>query len=50
MVVGGCHPARHTSSAMMRAGFVIERCERFAFSPVQLFPMPHILGVARRPG
>jgi ubiquinone/menaquinone biosynthesis C-methylase UbiE len=49
-LLGGCHPARDTSSAIVRAGFVIERCERFAFSPVPLFPMPHILGVARRPG
>lgn len=49
-LLGGCHPARDTSAAIVRAGFVIERCERFAFSPVPLFPMPHILGVARRPG
>jgi hypothetical protein len=28
---------------------VIERCERFTFSPMPFSPMPHILGVARRP-
>jgi ubiquinone/menaquinone biosynthesis C-methylase UbiE len=49
-LLGGCHPARDTSAAIARAGFVMERCERFAFSPVPLFPMPHILGMARRPG
>jgi hypothetical protein len=48
-LLGGCRPARDTSAAIERAGFVIESCERFTFSPVPLFPMPHILGVARRP-
>jgi len=48
-MLGGCHPDRETGAAIERAGFVIERCRRFTFSPVPLFPMPHILGVARRP-
>ena len=46
---GGCHPARDTAPAIERAGFAIERCERFAFSPNPPMPaVPHILGVARR--
>ena len=47
---GGCHPARHTLEAIEAVGFVIERCERFGFSPSPPLPrIPHILGVARRP-
>jgi ubiquinone/menaquinone biosynthesis C-methylase UbiE len=46
---GGCHPTRDTLSAIEAAGFTIERCERFAFSPSPIIPqIPHILGVARR--
>jgi SAM-dependent methyltransferase len=46
---GGCHPARDTLSAINAAGFTVERCERFGFSPSPLIPkIPHILGVARR--
>ncbi len=49
-VAGGCHMARDTKSGIEQAGFVIESCERFPFSPaVFLPPDPHILGVARRP-
>jgi ubiquinone/menaquinone biosynthesis C-methylase UbiE len=49
-VAGGCHPDRDTGAAIEAAGFAIESCDRFGFSPG--FPMPkiaHILGVARRP-
>jgi ubiquinone/menaquinone biosynthesis C-methylase UbiE len=47
---GGCHPTRDTLSAITAAGFEVERCERFAFSPSAVIPkIPHILGVARRP-
>ncbi len=47
---GGCHPTRDTLGAIEAAGFTIERCERFAFSPSPIIPrIPHILGVARRP-
>jgi len=49
-VVGGCHPNRDTGAAIARAGFEVESCERFTFSPVPVSPMPHILGRARRPG
>ncbi len=49
-LLGGCRPPRDTSAAIERAGFVIESCERFTFSPVPLSPMPYILGVAQRPG
>jgi ubiquinone/menaquinone biosynthesis C-methylase UbiE len=49
-IAGGCHLARDTESEIERAGFQIERCERFHFSPAPFVPSdPHILGVARRP-
>jgi len=49
-IAGGCHLARDTRAGIERAGFAIERCERFAFSPARgLPPAAHILGVARRP-
>ncbi len=49
-VFGDCRPIYDTEAAIKRAGFVIEGCERFTFSPVPLPPpLPHILGVARRP-
>jgi ubiquinone/menaquinone biosynthesis C-methylase UbiE len=48
-VGGGCHPTRDTAAAIEAAGFTIERCERFPFSPSAIIPkIPHILGVARR--
>jgi ubiquinone/menaquinone biosynthesis C-methylase UbiE len=47
---GGCHPTRDTLGAIKAAGFTIERCEQFPFSPSPVIPkIPHILGVARRP-
>jgi ubiquinone/menaquinone biosynthesis C-methylase UbiE len=49
-IAGGCHMNRDTQTAIEAAGFEIESCDRFGFSPG--FPMPkiaHILGVARRP-
>jgi ubiquinone/menaquinone biosynthesis C-methylase UbiE len=49
-VAGGCHLTRDTTSGIKHAGFVIETCERFPFSPAPLLPAdPHILGTARRP-
>ena len=49
-VAGGCHLSRDTATAIETAGFVIESCERFLFSPSTLVPtLPHLLGVARRP-
>jgi ubiquinone/menaquinone biosynthesis C-methylase UbiE len=49
-VAGGCHLSRDTGSAIEQAGFRIESCDRFPFSPGPLLPAdPHILGVARRP-
>jgi ubiquinone/menaquinone biosynthesis C-methylase UbiE len=48
-VAGGCHMSRDTAAEVQRAGFTIERCERFTFSPGAPVPaVPHILGVARR--
>lgn len=49
-IAGGCHMARDTAAAIEDAGFVIERCDRFGFSPGVLLPStPHLLGMARRP-
>jgi SAM-dependent methyltransferase len=51
LVAGGCHPNRDTVSEIERAGFDIERCERFCFQPVPLaIPVtPHVIGAARNP-
>jgi ubiquinone/menaquinone biosynthesis C-methylase UbiE len=47
-VAGGCHLTRDTAAAIRQAGFTIERCDRFSFSPGPPVPaIPHILGVAR---
>jgi ubiquinone/menaquinone biosynthesis C-methylase UbiE len=49
-VAGGCHLARDTRTGIEQAGFQIETCERFPFSPAPFIPPdPHILGIARRP-
>lgn len=48
-LAGGCHLSRDTGAAIERAGFVVERRERFVFSPGGLPKIPHILGIARRP-
>jgi ubiquinone/menaquinone biosynthesis C-methylase UbiE len=49
-VAGGCHMSRDTAAEVERAGFTIERCERFTFTPgAPVPPVPHILGMARRP-
>ncbi len=47
--MGGCHPDRETLSAIVDAGFVIERCRGFAFPQTAvLYPvLPRILGLAR---
>jgi SAM-dependent methyltransferase len=50
-VAGGCHLSRDTGAELERAGFAVERCERFTFSPgAPVPPIPHILGAARRRG
>lgn len=49
-VSGNCHPARRTVPAIERAGFAIEECRRFDFTPgFPVPPTPHVLGRARRP-
>ncbi len=49
-LAGGCHLARDTTAAIEQAGFPIQTCERFSYSPVPLLPpTPHVLGAARRP-
>lgn len=48
-VAGGCHLSRDTGAAIKAAGFGVESCERFLFTPgAPIPPIPHILGVARR--
>ncbi len=48
-MAGGCNLARDTRAGIEQAGFEIESCERFPFSPARLMPSaPHILGLARR--
>jgi ubiquinone/menaquinone biosynthesis C-methylase UbiE len=50
-LAGGCHPARDTLRAIEDVGFAVEYVRRFDFSPARPLPaMPHILGIARRPG
>jgi SAM-dependent methyltransferase len=50
-LAGGCHLALDTAAGIEQAGFAIEACERFPFSPSAFLPPdPHILGIARRPG
>jgi ubiquinone/menaquinone biosynthesis C-methylase UbiE len=49
-LAGGCHLGRDTAAGIEQAGFAIEACERFPFSPSAFLPPdPHILGTARRP-
>lgn len=49
-IAGGCHPTRDTIAAIQAAGFLIERCDRFPFSPSLMTPkLPFVLGVARKP-
>ncbi len=48
-IAGGCHPTRETAEAIQAAGFEVEGCERFAFSPTALLPnVPYLIGSARR--
>jgi SAM-dependent methyltransferase len=48
-LAGGCHLSRDTGAAIARAGFDIQSCQRFAFTPGAPVPrIPHILGVATR--
>jgi ubiquinone/menaquinone biosynthesis C-methylase UbiE len=49
-IAGGCHLTRDTEAAIVAAGFVIERSERFLFQPCALSQLSaeHILGSARR--
>ncbi len=50
-IAGGCHPARDTGAAIVRAGFSVQRSERFDFAAARFEPaIPHILGIAVKPG
>jgi SAM-dependent methyltransferase len=50
-LAGGCHLNRDTPAAITAAGFTIQSCRRFGFSPGPLAPaLTHILGTATSPG
>ncbi|MFG1707862.1 class I SAM-dependent methyltransferase [Nonomuraea sp. M3C6] len=44
LAAGGCHPARDTVQTIAKAGFAIERIDRFERDGIT-----HVLGAARRP-
>ncbi|MEV0380866.1 class I SAM-dependent methyltransferase [Nonomuraea sp. NPDC050643] len=45
----GCNPNRDTLRAIERAGFAVEKVDRFGFAPQPVIPrMAHVLGDARR--
>jgi SAM-dependent methyltransferase len=47
-LLGGCHLSRDTRAAVERAGFEVQRYERFTFTPgPPIPPIPYILGIAR---
>ncbi|HEX6500100.1 MAG TPA: class I SAM-dependent methyltransferase [Micromonosporaceae bacterium] len=49
-VAAGCHPNRNTVSAIEAAGFVVDECERFGFSPSPWMPpTAHVIGRAHKP-
>jgi ubiquinone/menaquinone biosynthesis C-methylase UbiE len=49
-IAGGCHASRDTAAAIERAGFTLESCRRFPFSPAPVLPaVSHVLGRARAP-
>jgi len=45
----GCHPNRDTPASIERAGFELERIDRFPFAPAMPLIRPHAMGVARKP-
>jgi ubiquinone/menaquinone biosynthesis C-methylase UbiE len=48
-LVGGCHCARDTLSAIEAAGFAVERVRRVDIGPASGLTNPHVMGVARAP-
>lgn len=46
---GGCHLGRDTAAAIERAGFIIERVDRFLFPQARTPVSFHIRGIAVRP-
>ena len=49
LFAGGCHPNRDTPASISRAGFDVERLERFPFAPAMALIRPHVKGLARKP-
>jgi ubiquinone/menaquinone biosynthesis C-methylase UbiE len=49
-LIGGCHTGRDTEAAIRRAGFHIDRLDRFLFPPTRTPISFHILGTALRGG
>jgi ubiquinone/menaquinone biosynthesis C-methylase UbiE len=50
LMAGGCHLGRDAEAAIRRAGFHIDRLDRFLFPPARTPVSFHILGTARRGG
>jgi SAM-dependent methyltransferase len=48
-LVGGCHCARDTLSAIEAAGFAVEGVRRFDIGPAWGITNPHVIGIARAP-
>jgi ubiquinone/menaquinone biosynthesis C-methylase UbiE len=49
LLLGGCHTGRDTATAIERAGFTIDRLDRFLFPQARTPISFHILGTASRP-
>lgn len=49
LLLGGCHTGRDTAAAIERAGFAIDRLDRFLFPEARTPFSFHILGTASRP-
>lgn len=45
-LAGGCHTGRDTAAAIERAGFTLDRLDRFLFPPARTPVSSHILGMA----
>jgi ubiquinone/menaquinone biosynthesis C-methylase UbiE len=48
-LVGGCHCARDTLSAIEAAGFAVEGVRRVDIGPASGLTNPHVIGIARAP-
>jgi ubiquinone/menaquinone biosynthesis C-methylase UbiE len=49
-LLGGCHCARDTVSAIQAAGYRLERVRSYSLGPSWIVANPHVIGSARAPG